>query len=388
MFFANSGSPHVRHWAQILDKAGVAFSVCTVHSASLLGEKPISRHFELLARHSSFAKVLAYLLLGLRLRLRLSLGRPPSTHLLHAHNTSGYGFAAWISGCPYIVTTYGSEIFEVERRGSLYRFFIRRILSKARLVTASSEEMADFLYRHLGVARERIKAFSMGVSPVFRQDEGARKAVRERLGIGLREVVFVYNRRIRPLYNTLEVIEAFRRLVQQNGSCRLILLEGDSDKNYVEVVLRNLPSRIIFVPGFIQQEELVGYLCASDYVLSVPDTDQMSSSILEAMACGCTPVLLRNPAYTPVIKTGVSILIEEASVSGIYEGLLRCVEHFRTVCWKLRVAGIQERTVSLLDSDRIRRQVISLYEEARGGDHDLPSTAGPVGREKRAFDGD
>ena len=82
---------------------------------------------------------LRYFWSGIAARLKRRL---PS-EILHAHCTSGNGMVAWMSGHPYVVTTYGSEVFQAHLRGRLYQWVIHGVLRGALRITATSQQMVD-----------------------------------------------------------------------------------------------------------------------------------------------------------------------------------------------------------------------------------------------------
>jgi hypothetical protein len=317
LLLANAGSPHVRQWAVFLRHLGIDYSVATIHKGNLLAGVPVYQYFPWLRCLGRAGEVVCYVLLGLWLRLRY-LGRHHKV-LLHAHNTSGYGLAAWLSGCPFIVTTYGSEIYTAPARGGLYLRLIQAVLDRASVITASTPAMTAFLQQHFAVPARHMHAFTLGVDPVFYPDTMARAARRQELGVEEYELVWIYNRRITPLYNTLAVVAAFRVYHAIAGCGRLLLLEGDCDPNYRDAVHTAAAScpAIIIIPGFLDQQALRGWLSTADFFLSVPNTDQLSSSILEGIACGCLPVLLDNPAYTPVTRSPLATVVPEPTEAAL-----------------------------------------------------------------------
>lgn len=313
LLLANAGSPHVRQWSVVMRRLGIDYSVATIHQGNLLTDVRVRQYFSWLLYMGRAGELIGYVLLGLWLRLRY-LGRRNEV-LLHAHNTSGYGLAAWLSGCAFVVTTYGSEIYTAPARGSLYRRLIQAVLDRARMITASAPAMAAFLQQHFSVPESRLQTFTLGIDPVFYPDLPARIVGRQSLGVGQEEPVWIYNRRITPLYNTLAVVAAFQSYYAAEGGGRLLLLEGDCDPNYRDTVrsAAALCPAITLVPGFLDQEALRSWLSVADFCISVPTTDQLSSSILEGIACGCLPVLLDNPAYLQVTRSPLATVVPVAT---------------------------------------------------------------------------
>lgn len=363
VFMGNAASPHVRHWSMLLSAMSIEYAMVTVHQGSLLQDKKVAYHFLWLKKLGRAGDYFSYILLGLLFRMRGWLGFEKTT-LLHAHNTSGYGLAAWLSGLPYIVTTYGSEIFSAEEKSALYKFLLRRILAGAITVTATTDKMADALRSQFWVPADKIHVFSLGVSPVFFYDEGARRKLRAELGIDCDGLVWIYNRRITPLYNTLNVVRAFQEFSRERSQVFLMLLEGDSDKSYLDKVLAAVSGdkKIIFVPGFCEQAIVRAYLSASDFAFSVPDTDQMSSSILESIACGCRPVLLNNPAYADILDSGNAIIIESASKGSIHSAFVASEVMAGNPDEKGKRSEIAGISDGKFDSGFVGRKIKALYE--------------------------
>lgn len=343
VFLANAGSPHVRHWVQFLDEMQLTYHVYSIHPNALLPPERVTLKFEWLSRRGTIASLLAYALLGLWLRLK-AFG---DQCIFHAHNTSGYGMSAFLSGRPYIVTTYGTEIFAASSRSRVYRRLIALILHRARKVTASSHAMTQELQNSFGVPESRIQTFSMSVAPAFRYCSVDRACVRRRLGIALDAHVWVYNRRIMPLYHTLEVVEAFQQFSKLHPLSHLVLMGGDCTADYlnqVRSVVKDDP-RITLIEGFLGQHEMAQYLCAGDVAISLPASDQLSSSILEALACGCLPMIANLPAYDSVRDAFPHVVVSDFRVESIVDAFIGCHK-------------------ALIEFPDIREQVIPVYKRS------------------------
>ena len=244
---------------------------------------------------------LAYAMAGLWIRFRSIAGHPVAT-FFHAHNTSGYGLTAWLSGVPYGVTTYGTEIFDADNRGFLYRVLIKKILRRANFVTSSSPRMTSTLVEKFSVNSSKVCELYLGVSPVFQYSDDARERSRAELGIPQDAIVWIVNRRMHEIYRVLETIYAFNDLSKNNIHVHLILIEGDADQKYAALVSAEAKKNpnIHIIRGFMRQDVLRDWLCAADFAISVPRSDQLSSSILEAMQCNVVPVLGMLPSYQAV----------------------------------------------------------------------------------------
>jgi hypothetical protein len=111
------------------------------------------------------------------------------------------------------------------------------------------------------------------------------------------------------------------------GFCRahaggtLVVLAGDDDPNYsrqVQDLIEKSPygSRIRVIRRFLAAAEVARWLQAADLAISVPKTDQLSTSILEAMACGAIPVLSDLDAYRPLHACPAIDRISDCTAAG------------------------------------------------------------------------
>ena len=287
-FLANPCSPHVRQWVEFLcdDYEITIFHV--LHGGEALVHPDDA---ELICPFPAFFKLfpasLQYVLLGIYLRF---LERKKYL-FFHAHNTSGYGLSALFSGRWYGVTTYSSEIFSMRERSAIHRFFIKLILKRARFVTSTSQAMVDALAPIMGSGICKVVCFSFGVSSSFLGLSTAKHPMRAKR--------WFVNRRIHPLYQTLEVVRAFKVYLEEGGGGELILLEGDADLKYLAIVKEEIAEcpEIRCIEGFISKEDMICELDAASFCISMPVSDQLSNAILEGAARGVIPVLRRLESY-------------------------------------------------------------------------------------------
>ena len=308
IFLANPASPHVRLWINHLAPLYDIDIWC-------LGESwPAYAHpanvrvicpFGPLTR--GLPKLLRYALLGWRVR-RADIG----ANFVHAHNTSGYGFAALCSGHRFVVTTYGSEIFSAPGRGWLYNALIGRILRRARQVIAECEAMASFLTGYFRLPAVQISTFNLGVAVEF---EGYAEADGQR---DPTQRTWFANRRILPLYCTLELVRAFIAFREQGGTGQLVLMKGDAAGDYFEQVLALVTGRVdvTLIEAFLSATEIRTQLRQADYTISIPKSDQLSVSILEGMSQGAVPVLRPLESYRELKLCAVFIDSREGDGDG------------------------------------------------------------------------
>jgi glycosyltransferase involved in cell wall biosynthesis len=318
-FLANPHSPHVRHWVELLKKNNYCVEIYTIHSSKGLNLVDVNTHQILRGWPAFIPIMMRYICAGIYIRVCSTFAKWPKK--FHAHNTSGYGLAALLSGKEYIVTTYGTEIFSIPQRSKLYKKIICRVLHNSSAISTSSDEMTEFLTKNLGVPRKKVVGFCLGISDKFKFSHNEREQGRASLKVSELDRVWIINRRVHPMYRTLESVNGFIKFCSSGGNGKLIVLGGDSDREYLaEIKLLVTPNdQIVLIDKFISQTELRGFLASSDFSISTPITDQLSSSVLESLACQSIPVLSKLKTYSQLFTSCAAIDMETYTTNSFME---------------------------------------------------------------------
>ena len=319
-YIANPHSVHVDVWLKALASCGIAVRIET--AMRVTGEVGTGTEVErLVPNWLPGPSALRYLWAGVAARFK----RRQPDEILQAHCASGNGMVAWMSGHPYIVTTYGSEVLAAHERGPVYRWLIHRVLIGADRITASSPQMVDVLMTEHGIPRDRIHLFHLGIdtelfSPAT---DVERRTLRGDVGIGDDEPVWISVKRAIPMNRTVEIVEAFQRYCQQHDRGRLIIVCGDDVGSYSHRVKElaaksKYRDRIVVLAKWLDPPEIARWLQLSDFAIPVPTSDQMSNAVLEAMACGAVPVLLAIDGYRSLRERKARVQwLEECTVDSL-----------------------------------------------------------------------
>lgn len=369
--FASPSSVHVALWLEALARCRLPVRIET--AAGDPGECPAGVPVSVLApgwlRRPA---ALRYLWAGLRARLQ----HRAADEIIHAHCTSGYGLMAWLCGHPYIVTTYGSEVLAADDRGRVYRWLVHQVLRHAARITATSPQMVDVLTDVHGIPRERIHLFDLGLNTdIFRPASDADlHAARTRAGIDPAEPVWISVKRAIPMNRTLEIVTAFEQYCAEHTSGHLVVICGDDEGAYSDQVKQRVAAsphagRITLLAEWLSPPEVARWLQIADFAISVPTSDQMSNAVLEAMACGCLPILLKIDGYRSLRERGACVhWVDECTVDQL-SGAIRQValgspserlaagqkgvEFIRAFYSNRAVGDILERLYNLSDDGRL-----------------------------------
>jgi glycosyltransferase involved in cell wall biosynthesis len=126
-----------------------------------------------------------------------------------------------------------------------------------------------------------------------------------------KENIVYSNRLHKKLYRVDKIIEAFSLFYTNNNTdWKLVIAATGTETETLKIKAAelNLEHAIEFV-GWIQKEDNEQWYSKAKIWVSIPESDATSISLLEAMACGCIPVVSDLPANREWIQSGLNGII-------------------------------------------------------------------------------
>ena len=295
-------SPHLLKWARAL---APHVSLWAVSSRGFSKEfdafVPAARRLALDARPRAGGGNAGVLVHVPRLVRWLRRARP---RWIHAHYVTSHGTLAWAAtrlGAPgrLIASAWGTDILVTPQRNAALRWLTSRVLRACALTTSDSQAMAARM-RELGARDVMVFPFGLESLPEVGTDEKDRW-------------LFYANRALEPLYAPNRVLAAFAAVAAHEARARLVVANDGSLRSRLErdVVERGLAGRVTFTGRLTPAQQAVHYSQAQWY-LSLPSSDSVSVSVLEAMAHGCIPILSDLPANRELVRDGINGIIAGA----------------------------------------------------------------------------
>jgi len=212
---------------------------------------------------------------------------------LHAHYLTSHGTLAWAARKGWRLrgqiagSAWGSDILVTPNQGAAYRWLTRQVLQACTLCTSDS--------RHMSARMQELGAGEVMTFP-FGLEEMPRQNVRKMPWL------FYANRGLEPIYRPQLVIEAFAAVAAQRSEARLVVANDGSLRGALEAQAASLglADKVEFV-GRLHPQSQGGHYARARWYLSLPESDSVAVSVLEAMAHECVPILSELPANRELV---------------------------------------------------------------------------------------
>jgi glycosyltransferase involved in cell wall biosynthesis len=221
--------------------------------------------------------------------------------VFHAHYAVEHGFYGAVGYHPYVVSAWGSDLL-VESYKGLNRRIARRALLAADLVTGNDASLVKRAVE-LGVPPEKTAVVHLGIERVFL--EAGERSVN--LSDTPSPPAILSFRALERLYNVDSLVLAILAVKKQLPEARLLIAGDGRERSRLEALVKAYDhSGAIEFLGRVDHETLPGLLTGSQVYVSVPSSDSLALSNLEAMAAGAFPIVSDLPSVDGWIEDGVN----------------------------------------------------------------------------------
>ena len=218
---------------------------------------------------------------------------------LHAHYLTSHGTLAWLAQRLFgvrgrmVASAWGSDILVTPQHSAVLRWVTSKVLRSSALSTSDSQVMAERM-RELGAAEVMVFPFGLEAMPKA-------SATKD-------DTLFFANRGLEPIYRPERVLQQFAALAGDTG--RLVVANDGSLRAALEqqAAVLGLAQRVQFI-GRLKASEQSEWYAKSRWYLSLPQSDSVAVSVLEAMAHGCVPILSDLPANRELVRDGDNGLV-------------------------------------------------------------------------------
>ncbi len=296
LFLSGGTSPHTLKWIQEIikyyDVYLISFNGISEEILHLLGEK---KCFQINLQVKPSGGNFNYIL---HVKEVAKLVRQINPNFINAHYVTSYGFIAGLIKrffslhVKLICSAWGSDILVTPYKNFLYKFITKFALKQADIITSDSHFMSDKIKELVGDKKE-ILTFPFGLD-----EEGAQKLTKD-------EKLIYSNRALSKNYNISSIIEWFANLKDEEFKL-VIANDGEDKQALLELACRlGIEKRVVFA-GLLSKKWQKEYYQKAKFFISIPTSDSTSVSLLEAMNCGCIPIVSNIPANREWVIDGIN----------------------------------------------------------------------------------
>lgn len=210
--------------------------------------------------------------------------RTEKPDMVIAERTTSYGFLAANSGAKNIaVAQQGiTDIFPENAPLNFLKVFLKKYaLKKATLIHAWGEVMVPSIIKYCEDTN-KIMVLPKGI----KLNDFGFKYIEDK------KIKAIVTRSLLKEYCHETILKAFGILHQKNVDFELTIVGDGLLLNDLKALTKtlNISEKVIFT-GRIPNHTLPKYLQEANYYISMPNTEGVSASLFEAMACGCYPLV-------------------------------------------------------------------------------------------------
>ncbi len=248
---------------------------------------------------------------------------------VHLHVDHQYSLASGLSGNPFVLTSWGLEVQTLPYASLVQKNLARIAATKARAVTVDANFLKE-IWVSMGIPEQKIKVIPFGVDAhIFNPDiDGS--AIRRKLRIKKSDIVMISTRPFysNDHYNVECLIRAIPIIVKGHENAKFIIKGVGPLEGYLKRLVERLNvSKYVRFVGLVPYEDVARYLCASDIYISTCFVDSTSVSLLEAMACGLSPVVTDIAGNREWIENGENgFLFQSRSPTALAEKTIQLIE--------------------------------------------------------------
>lgn len=288
---------HTERWVNRFADAGFELSVISFSRAG--NYAPGVRQFNLMALPFN-----SHRLRMAALRLLFAYLRPDIVHVHYA------GFLVNVAPNWHgrmVVTVWGSDIYRTHVIEDEQRRLIAEYLPRARLVTCDSEDLKVAIGEFCPRVAPVTEVVQWGVDTALFTPSATASRIADRLELAGR-TVFLSPRNFYPLYRLVEIVQAFAQVAQRLPDAVLLMKRYAAEADYsqrVEALIDKFGIRSrVHILEQVDYAEMPDFYRSGAVMISVPESDGTPMSLLEAMACGCLPIVSDLPSLHEWVVDG------------------------------------------------------------------------------------
>jgi glycosyltransferase involved in cell wall biosynthesis len=295
---ADINSSHTLKWAKSLDDNSISVCIIGMSANNLEQYKqyPNITIFNLgllnssIKKETGFFSKLHYLKLIFKVKNILKEIKPD---ILHAHYASSYGLIGALTNFkPYIISVWGSDVFEFPKKSVIHKIILKYNLAKADKILSTSKIMGEETKKYTSKQIE-ITPFGIDTNIFYKQNK---------------EKIFTQNEIVIGTVKSLEIVyginfllQAFKIVYEKHKNIKLLIVGGGSQEFELKELTKKMEiDEVTIFVGKIDFLDVPKYQNMIDIAVFASISESFGVSVLEAAACE-NPVIVSNVGGLPEI---------------------------------------------------------------------------------------
>ena len=353
---SNPNSIHTKRWVSSLTQNGIEICLCgfTTNKNEILNYYHSVQNLQILFFEVESLNTINYLSKVSEIKKSIKEYKPD---ILHAHYASSYGLLGALSGFhPYVISVWGSDVYDFPNSNKLFRWVLKFNLKKADYVLSTSSVMAKETEKYTS---KSIQVTPFGVdTSLFKRNEYADK---------IQDFVVGNVKALSPKYGIDVLIKAFKVVVDRNLNLPLKLVivgDGPNKLEYMNLVSSLKIDDKVEFKGRIPNNQLTDVYNSFSVSVSVSVSNSESFGVVavEAMACECPVITSDADGFTEVVENGrTGFIVPKRDINATADAIQKFINN-PLLRNEMGRKG-RERVLNLFDWEDNVTTMVNIYKE-------------------------
>ena len=347
-------SIHTRRWVSSLTQNGIEICLCgfTTNKNDTLNYYHSVQNLQVLFFEVESLNTINYLSKVSEIKKVIKEYKP---NILHAHYASSYGLLGALSGFhPYILSVWGSDVYDFPNSNILAKLVLKYNLWKADKLLSTSYVMAKEARKYTSKEFE-ITPFGVDTS-LFKKNKFSNT---------FKDFVIGNVKTLSPIYGIDTLIRAFKVVLDKNSSLSLKLVivgEGPNKLEYMNLVSSlGIDDKVEF-KGRIPNNQLADVYNSFSVSVSVSNSESFGVVAVEAMACECPVITSDADGFTEVVDNGkTGFIVPKQDINATADAIQKFINN-PLLRNEMGRKG-RERVLKLFDWENNVTTMVNIYKE-------------------------
>jgi len=211
--------------------------------------------------------------------------------------------------------------------------------------------------------KETINSEARGLSEAKARQGRPANSITDSLNNELTESpTFISTRSLAPEYEIDKIIQAFKIVLDKIPGAKFDIVGSGSEEEDLKRLVKDLAldEKVIF-HGKVSKAAVIDLLKKSDIYVSIIQTEGISSSLIEAIACEVLPIVADMPASRNLLENNVNAcLITQTKSEVLAEVMLRAVDSLTN--WQSALKENKQNILKMYDREINQKVFVGKYK--------------------------